>query len=147
MMRSVVILGCAALLAIGFSVVSFAGSVADADGDGIPDAYDNCQNTDNGPVASTGGCVYQEDYDGDGYGQPCDFDYNQNGAADSGDLGDLLVALGNAGSADPKFDNNCNGAPDSGDFGDLLVALGSNPVPGPSGLACAGVGPFPCVAP
>ena len=140
MMRNVVTLGCAALLAIGLSFASFAGSIPDADSDGVPDQFDNCSALANGPLAGTASCFGQEDADQDGYGQPCDYDYNNNGAADLGDLGDMLNNLNDPLAA--VFDNNCNGAPDLGDLGDLLTQLNNNP--GPSGLACAGT--IPCIA-
>jgi hypothetical protein len=141
------------LLAVGFSLTSMAGSIQDNDSDGVPDQYDNCRTIANGPTGATGSCNSQEDFTlvgpgfttpgKDGYGNPCDFDYNNNGSADAGDLGDLLSNLGNP--LRPDMDNNCNGLPDSGDLGDFLTALGSNPLPGPSDLPCAGT--IPCSGP
>lgn len=142
MTRNIIVLGCAVLLALGLSFVSFAGSAPDADGDGVPDQYDNCRDVPNGPLAATASCDGQEDGDPDGYGEPCDFDYNNNGAADAGDLGDMFIELADPGAAPQTFDNNCNGAPDAGDLGDLFLQLGV-PV-GPSDLPCAGT--IPCVA-
>ena len=48
----------------------------DTDNDGIDDAVDNCINTPNHE---------QSDTDGDGYGNRCDADYNNNCLADFGD--------------------------------------------------------------
>lgn len=140
MKRNWLIFGCGALLALGLSFGAFAGSITDADGDGVPDSFDNCRTTDNGPLQATAACNGQEDANLDGYGQPCDFDYNQNGAADASDLGTMLGSLGNPAAA--ALDNNCNGAPDAGDLAALLGKLGQPP--GPSDLPCAGT--IPCVA-
>jgi hypothetical protein len=142
-MRNLVILGCAALLALGLSLGSFAGVIADDDGDGVPNQYDNCLTTPNGPLLATDSCDGQEDGDLDGYGNPCDYDFNGNGAADLADLG---ASLDNAiiSSLDPVYDNNCNGATDLADLGATIDnALGSVQ-PGPSLLPCAGTSP--CVA-
>lgn len=141
MKRNWMIFGCAALLALGLSFGSFAGSITDTDGDGVPDSFDNCVVRDNGPLQSTGACNGQEDANLDGYGQPCDFDYNNNGQPDASDLAGMLGVLGNP--AATAQDNNCNGAPDAGDLAALLGQLGV-PVSGQSGLACAGT--VPCVA-
>lgn len=146
MKRNLITLGCAALLALGLSMGSFAGSVTDSDSDGVPDSFDNCVNTANGPLASTGACNGQEDgLIVDGFGQACDSDTNDNLATDLSDVSATFAAASVA-SGNPTFDYNCNGAADLGDvakaFGDASV----NAVPGPSGLACAGVGPYPCVA-
>jgi len=109
MKRNWMIFGCAALLALGLSFGSFAGSITDTDGDGVPDSFDNCRLRDNGPLQATGACNGQEDANLDGYGQPCDFDYNNNGAADASDLTSMLGSLGNP--AQTAQDNNCNGSP------------------------------------
>lgn len=124
-------LACALALAFGLSMGSFAGSVADADGDGIPDAYDNCINDDNGPVEGT--CTTNNDGDNDGYGNSCDSDFNNNGATDLSDLTLILNNIDN--TTDEQLDLNCNGA---ADLSDLTVVLNSiDALPGPSGLACA----------
>jgi hypothetical protein len=142
-MRNLVILGCAALLAVGLSFGSFAGSITDNDGDGVPDQYDNCKTTPNGPLLATNGCDSQEDGELDGYGNPCDYDTNQNGAADVGDLGEWIDNVV-ASSTNPVYDGNCNGASDVGDLGDAIDNVVASAPPGPTDLACAGV--IPCVA-
>lgn len=123
-------LACALALAFGLSMGSFAGAVADADSDGIPDSFDNCINDANGPLAGT--CSTNEDGDNDGYGNTCDRDFNNNGAAD---VNDLTTLLNNVGSTDPQFDLNCNGAADVNDLTNVLNNIGD--VPGPSGLGCS----------
>lgn len=143
MTRTLVVLGCAALLAMGLSTFTFAGSIQDADSDGVPDQYDNCDVLANGPLAQTFSCSSQLDGDLDGYGNPCDADVNNNGAAD---LGDVSAVFGAAAivSTDPVFDLNCNGAADLSDVSITFGAAAAVLVPGPSGLACAGT--IPCVA-
>ncbi|MBW2230532.1 MAG: hypothetical protein JRG92_10885 [Deltaproteobacteria bacterium] len=136
MIRNLIVLGCTMLLAFGLSLGAFAGSVSDADGDGVPDEFDNCVDVQNGPLGGT--CAQGDDADNDGYGNPCDFDYNNNGVVDPVDLGDNVLAQG---SGDPVIDTNCNGVVDPVDLGDQVLAQGSGP--GPSGLACAGTVPCP----
>lgn len=136
MMRRVVILGCTALLATGLALVSFAGSITDADSDGVPDQYDNCTTRPNGPLA--GGCNDQRDSDGDGYGNACDADYDQDGTTGGTDFGAFGAAFGaNPASPNwnPNVDHDCDdviGGTDFGSFGALFGAA-----PGPSGLPCA----------
>jgi hypothetical protein len=123
-------LACALLMAFGLSMGSFAGSLADIDGDGVPDVHDNCLNTDNGPLQ--GACSLQQDTDADGFGNACDADFNQNGGADVNDLSAVLAAQG---QANALFDLNCNGGVDVNDLSAVLGAQGS--APGPSLLPCA----------
>ena len=142
-MRNLFILGCAALLALGLSFGSFAGSITDGDGDGVPDQYDNCQTTANGPTGVTGACNGQEDGDLDGYGNPCDYDANNDGATGLDDLSDTIdnVAIT---STNPVYDFNCDGAAGLDDLSDTIDNAAATTLPGPSGLACAGTSP--CVA-
>ena len=136
MMRNWIALGCAGLLAFGVSMTSFAGSVTDTDGDGVPDGYDNCVTTANGPSAATGNCNSQEDGDGDGYGNACDADVTNDGSI----LGaDLSITLGNINQPSDVIDYNCDGSTLGADLSILLPQI--NQQPGPSGLACAGVDP------
>lgn len=143
MTRTLVVLGCAALLAMGLSTFTFAGSIPDADSDGVPDQYDNCNVLPNGPLAQTNSCNGQEDGNLDGYGNPCDADVNNNGAADLTDVSQVFAAAAVV-STNPTFDLNCNGAADLTDVSITFNAASLVLVPGPSGLACAGT--VPCVA-
>jgi hypothetical protein len=142
MTRNLIVLGCAALLTIGLSFGSFAGSAPDADGDGVPDAYDNCVDIANGPLASTGNCDAQEDYNTNGYGQVCDADLNEDGGVGLDDMGILLNNL-NAGAGNTA-DLNCDGGVGLDDMGRLLNSL--NLTPGPSGLPCAAPTATACTA-
>ncbi|MBL8199876.1 MAG: hypothetical protein JNK40_02800 [Chromatiales bacterium] len=102
----------------------------DADGDGAPDERDNCRAVANGPVLRDAGGNSQLDTNGDGYGNRCDADFNNNGVVDSQDGALLRVAFGSAGY--PDRDLNGNGIVDSQDGALLRVAFGQPP--GPSGL-------------
>jgi len=94
----------------------------DADGDGVPDATDNCTLVVN---------ASQLDTNGDGYGNLCDADLNNNGVVDSQDGALLKAAFGSA--LFPDRDLNGNGVVDSQD-GALLKSRFGQP-PGPSGVA------------
>ena len=130
MMRNlVVLLACAGLLAFGLSISSFAGAPDDVDLDGVNDTADNCVDDPNGP--SLGDCNNQQDGDGDGFGNACDSDFNNNGATELADLGAMLAAA-TSGSTDPNFDLNCNGAAELSDLGKTLADATIGKVPGPS---------------
>ena len=144
MTRNLIVLGCAALLAIGLSFGSFAGSVPDADSDGVPDQFDNCVTLANGPLASTGLCDGQEDNDQDGYGDPCDHDPNQVGGCGGACLAQAINEAFAVGT-DPKYDLNCNGSTDPQDLNNFINRSIDVAPPGPTGLACAGTPP--CSAP
>jgi hypothetical protein len=126
-------LACALMLAFGLSMGSFAGSITDADGDGVPDGVDNCINVANGPLATEGSssCDAQQDGDEDGFGNSCDSDFNNDGAVG---LDDVNQGLGAVGSNDPEVDGNCDGAVGLDDVNVFLNSVGQNP--GPSGLSC-----------
>ena len=132
MMRNlVVLLACAGLLAFGLSISSFADDPPDQDLDGVPDTSDNCTLVTNGPSGSTGSCDAQEDGDGDGYGNPCDTDFNNDGATGLDDLNAMLVEA-IAGGTDPNFDPNCDGASGLDDLNKTLGDAIAGKVPGPS---------------
>jgi hypothetical protein len=140
MKRNLIVIGCAAMLAFGLSFGSFAGSSPDGDSDGVPDSYDNCVTTANGPLAATQAlCNAQQDADSDGYGNPCDADLNNDGATGLDDISLLLGQLNGPGTGDM----NCDTAVGLDDASLALATL--NDPPGPSGLACAGTG-TPCSA-
>jgi hypothetical protein len=140
------VLGCAGLLAIGLSITSFAGVDPDTDLDGTTDSNDNCVVYANGSAAQEPGtpqCDAQEDGntnggDIDGYGNPCDTDYNNDFQTGVDDLAASFVALGNS-STDPEFDPNCDGQTGVDDLARTFADLQASATPGPSGLACAGV--------
>jgi len=92
----------------------------DSDSDGIPDVCDNCTMKVN---------PWQEDTDGDLFGDICDGDLDNNGIVNFGDINVMFGLLGQNGPAG-DFDNN-----QIVNFGDINVMFGflNNP-PGPSGL-------------
>jgi hypothetical protein len=120
---------------IGYPVASFAGLAPDSDNDGIPDVLDKCT-LDNRNVISS--C----DTDIDGYGNPCDADFDQNFVVNGGDFGTFFVPAFKGGPFTRGQDMDCNAVVNAADFGSFFVpkfkgALGGA-VPGPSGLSCAG---------
>ncbi len=97
----------------------------DTDNDGQPDATDNCTFRAN---------QSQCDSDGDGYGNLCDGDLNNNGATNAQDTTLFRQQLGQP-SAPPTYneaDINCNGVVNAQDSTRFRQLLGSQP--GPSGL-------------
>jgi hypothetical protein len=103
---------------------------SDTDGDGVGDDMDNCVNVANGPASPDAGGHSQLDANGDGYGNGCDADLNNDGIVNGGDLGAFRLALGGAGGA---ADFNGDGAVNGGDIAILRRSLGLPP--GPSGVA------------
>ena len=127
--------GALALLIVGASLSTTAGSNPDADNDGVVDLVDNCVGTNNGPNAQG----YQDDCDFDGFGDPCDGDLNNTGAINVADFL-LFGASFNKSVGDLLFnecaDMNASGAVNVTDF----ILFGGQQVagmPGPSGLQCA----------
>jgi hypothetical protein len=120
---------------IGYPVASFAGLAPDSDSDGIPDVLDKCTLDSRNAAASC-------DTDVDGYGNPCDGDFDQNFSINSADFSTYFVPAFKGGSSARGQDMDCNGSVISSDFSGYFVpkfkgALGGA-VPGPSGLSCAG---------
>jgi Thrombospondin type 3 repeat len=110
----------------------------DADGDGVADAID--PDDDNDTVLDTAdNCTLlsnptQCDSDGDGYGNRCDGDLNDNDFTNSQDTTLFRQQLGQP-SVGPTYneaDLNCNGVVNSQDTTLFRQLLGSPP--GPSGL-------------
>lgn len=93
----------------------------DTDFDGVFDQNDNCTLVPN-PT--------QCDTNGDGFGNHCDADLNNDGIVDKTDRSLLTAALGATGPNDA--DLNCDGLVNTGDLSRLRDAMGQPP--GPSGL-------------
>jgi hypothetical protein len=93
----------------------------DTDNDGIPDSRDNCTRVANRD---------QKDSDGDGYGDACDGDVNNDGIVNSVDLALVRAAFGSTGAN--RADLNGDGVVNSLDLAIVrrLFALR----PGPSAL-------------
>ncbi len=106
-------------------LVTTSPATGDADGDGIADASDNCT-----LVANPTQC----DSDGDGYGNHCDGDLNNNGSVNAQDITLFRQQLGQP-SIGPAFnaaDVNCSGAVNAQDTSLFRPLQGTTP--GPSGL-------------
>ena len=86
----------------------------------MADNLDNCK-----LVANTN----QRNTDGDGYGNICDPDFNQNNIVDPADVSSLKAKIG---QVSPNHDLNGNGIVDPSDMNILKTYLGK--APGPSGL-------------
>jgi cytochrome c551/c552 len=108
---------------------------SDGDADGAADSIDNCVSVSNGPLAP-GPATSQVDTDGDGYGNMCDADFNDNGIVDSNDASRLFGTFGMQSGVDigydPEIDLNSNGVIDSNDASALFGRFGQPP--GPSGI-------------
>lgn len=98
--------------------------IEDADADGVVDVVDNCS-----VAANPGQC----DSDGDGYGNQCDADLNNNGAVNAQDTTLFREQLGQTatGPAWKTADLNCSGAVNAQDTTLFRQLLGKPP--GPSG--------------
>lgn len=101
----------------------------DADSDGIPDALDNCINVPNGPLLMDAGGNSQLDSNGDGFGNACDADLNNDGVVNGLDVGPFIAEFGTAG---PHADFNGDGTVNGLDVGPFVDMFGQ--APGPSGL-------------
>ena len=97
----------------------------DLDGDGIENSQDNCT-----LAANPGQC----DSDGDGFGNHCDGDLNNNGATNAFDTPLLRQQLGlpSVGPTYNQADLNCDGSVNAFDTPLFRSLLGAPP--GPSGL-------------
>ena len=105
-------------------------SAADDDADGIVNEFDNCIDTPNGPTIPDAGDHWQRDTDGDGFGNVCDADFNNNGVVDPSDFSTLKARFGQSGF--PDQDLNGNGVVDPADFSRLKAGFGKPPGPGGS---------------
>ncbi|MFK8032481.1 MAG: S8 family serine peptidase [Gammaproteobacteria bacterium] len=115
-----------------FNIVDMPGSVevretasievaaADSDSDGVLDNVDNCSSRPN---------PEQVDGDGDGFGNACDADFNQDLIVNFLDVEVLMSAFG---SSDETADLNTDGIVDAGDI-EVFKTMWLRP-PGPSGL-------------
>jgi hypothetical protein len=114
-------LGACLALCMTLATASLAQAQArDTDGDGVPDAVDNCLRVPN---------PGQLDADGDGIGNACDGDLNNDGRVDAKDQDWLKQRMG---TADASADLNGDGKVDETDAALLARLIGSTP--GPTGL-------------
>jgi uncharacterized protein (TIGR03790 family) len=92
-------------------------AVADSDGDGVPDRRDDCREQPNPD---------QRDADGDGFGDLCDGDFDQDGVVSVADVMRFERAL-RTGVRLPGADLDGDGVVDDRDRSLLLVQLGHAP--------------------
>ena len=134
-------------------------AVVDADLDGVRDYEDNCKWVANGPWNALNDCQ-QQDSDGDGYGNACDSDFDNDGAAALPDLSLMLdatphvLAVDHDDPGDPyaALDVDCDGGVTLPDLSRVIDDMNAVSVPGNffsdpvtvvppgevgSGLACA----------
>ncbi|MFK8028840.1 MAG: M4 family metallopeptidase [Gammaproteobacteria bacterium] len=93
--------------------------VADSDTDGVADDVDNCTNEPNSD---------QLDIDGDGFGNACDTDVNNDCVVNFLDVSSFVGAFN---TTNPTYDFNGDGAVNFIDFVQLTSSFGTQP--GPSG--------------
>jgi hypothetical protein len=121
----------------------------DQDGDGMPDVLDSCIAIANGPVATVApGCYVapiQVDTDGDGYGNPCDGDFDQSNTVGGEDFASPYFLDDFTAGTDSGIgtDMDCGGGVGGEDFSPLFLNQYTSGFPGPSGLSCAGTVPCP----
>jgi hypothetical protein len=102
----------------------------DADADGVVDAIDNCKSVSNFNQRDTG--VNPVAPTGDGYGNLCDPDLNNDGTVNINDFNRLKARLGIVPVTDLDADLDGNGAININDLNRLKSFLGKPP--GPSAL-------------
>lgn len=112
---------------MSFSMTS---AVSDADGDSVPDTDDNCTLVANGPNDTATAGPSQNDTNGDGYGNMCDADLNNDLVINGLDVGLFVTQFGTSG---PDADLNGDGVVNGLDTGLFVSMFGQ--APGPSGLA------------
>jgi hypothetical protein len=111
------------------------GSVpVDTDSDTVCDPLDNCSELAGAPSCDT---------DSDGYGNPCDGDFNNDGVVASVDFTAHFVPQFIAGTDANGEDMDCGGTVGANDFTVYFVPQFVSGTVGPSGLACAGTAPCP----
>lgn len=122
----------AAAIALQLAQPVAAQTIADQDGDGVSDRFDNCLTVPNPPKP---GQVRQTDTDLDGFGNACDGDYDQNGAVTTSDFTRFIAAFNGLRDDAELIDADDNGVVTTADFS-LFVGQFQGQASA-SGLACA----------
>ena len=106
----------------------------DKDKDGVPDYADNCINVANGPDKRDEGGHSQLDTNGDGYGNLCDADFDNNGQVN---IADLSYFRGVFRTDDANADLNGDSIVNALDQHLFMTLWGKQP--GPSGVVVDGI--------
>ena len=123
------------VLAASFPLMAIAGPAPDTDNDTVPDVLDACSAL---PSAGILSC----DTDLDGYGNPCDGDFDQSNTVNANDFsGTFLPDFGVGTDGGTGTDMDCSGGVNANDFSAYFLPQFSAGSPGPSGLPCAGTVP------
>ena len=90
-----------------------AGALPDSDSDGVPDVYDNCRDTANGPLIGPYDAANNRQYDtdADGWGNACDCDLDNNfppGVVGFGDLTDYFIPAWGSQPGDPSWNRDAD---------------------------------------
>lgn len=122
---------------LGLALLLLAGPVlaADTDGDSIPDLLDKC-------ATDSRNTTFTCDHDGDGYGNVCDADFNQNEAVNAVDHTEYFIPAFKGFDPSPwpeGMDMNCNGSVNAVDFTEFFQPQYQAGTLGPSSVACAGL--------
>ena len=117
----------ASLCALALAFSASAGSITDGDGDLIPDVFDNCLTIDNGP----GDAQNQVDFNGDGFGNICDGDFDGDLDTDLTDFNLFVADFLNPVTS--QFDLDNSGDTGLDDF-NIFIGLFLAP-PGPGSTA------------
>ena len=107
----------------------FPGCGADTDGDGVADNLDNCILVANGPLIPDAGGYSQRDTDGDGYGNICDPDLDNNLSVNAPDLAIFKPLFF---TSDPDADFDGDSSVNAADLA-IMKTMFFGP-PGPSGI-------------
>jgi hypothetical protein len=134
-MQSGVLIHLNSLLGSGDTVGYGSGTIErgfgpDADADGVLDTEDNCPLVANGPLIPDAGGNSQRDTNGDGYGNVCDADLNNDGTVNINDLAALKSVFL---TMDPDADFNGDGRVNILDLA-IMKSMFLQP-PGPSCVA------------
>lgn len=114
-------------------MLRFLAVLNDTDDDGVPDAADNCIARPNGPSLPDLGGNIQRDSNGDGYGNVCDTDLNNDNITNGLDVGIFRTQFLTPG---PDADFNGDGVVNGLDLGILKIYFLQPP--GPSCVTLAG---------
>lgn len=99
----------------------------DDDGDGATNIEDNCLEIANGPDAPDAGGNVQRDTNGDGFGNVCDADFNNDNLTN---FADVAIFKSKFGTTDPDTDLNGDGRVNFGDLSRLRQLFAQPPGPG-----------------